>query len=239
MQISERLKAIAECVHRRTVVADVGCDHGLTSIYLLKNNIADYVIASDINEAPLKQAAENIKRYGLTEGQDITLAVSDGIKHLAGSDGVRVILASGMGGRLIIDILKELKNKPDVENNIGQLVLSPQSDIHKVRKYLVNSGYNIYDEKMLTDGGKYYTVICAQPGCPHGYREYEYRYGKVLIEKKDSVLYEYLRSELDKKKKIIADIRSHADSNVGLSETVGSLKKDISDIEIILGMYDI
>ena len=239
MQISERLKAIAECVHRGTVVADVGCDHGLTSIYLLKNNIADYVIASDINEAPLKQAAENIKRYGLTEGQDITLAVSDGIKHLAGSDGVQVILASGMGGRLIIDILKELKNKPDVENNIGQLVLSPQSDIHKVRKYLVNSGYNIYDEKMLTDGGKYYTVICAQPGCPHGYREYEYRYGKVLIEKKDSVLYEYLRSELDKKKKIIADIRSQADSNVRLSETVGSLKKDISDIEIILGMYDI
>ena len=205
----------------------------------MKNNIADYVIASDINEAPLKQAAENIKRYGLTEGQDITLAVSDGIKHLAGSDGVRVILASGMGGRLIIDILKELKNKPDVENNIGQLVLSPQSDIHKVRKYLVNSGYNIYDEKMLTDGGKYYTVICAQPGCPHGYREYEYRYGKVLIEKKDSVLYEYLRSELDKKKKIIADIRSQADSNVRLSETAGSLKKDISDIEIILGMYDI
>ena len=153
------------------------------------------MIASDINEAPLKQAAENIKRYGLTEGQDITLAVSDGIKHLAGSDGVRVILASGMGGRLIIDILKELKNKPDVENNIGQLVLSPQSDIHKVRKYLVNSGYNIYDEKMLTDGGKYYTVICAQPGCPHGYREYEYRYGKVLIENKDiNGLYELIKN---------------------------------------------
>lgn len=236
MQISERLKTIAGCVNKGNIVADIGCDHGLTSIYMIVNNIAGLVYAMDINEGPLKAALANVRVYGLDNS--IKLRRSDGVKALEAADNVQTILISGMGGQLIIDILKELKNKPDVEKNIEQLVLSPQSDLHKVREYLANAGYNIYDEQMVKDGEKYYNIICAQPGCSKDYKEYEYRYGKVLIEKRDRVLFEYLELELDKKNEIIQNIRSKSDNKERLSETVSNLKADISDIEMILGMYN-
>ena len=102
MQISERLKSIAECVNKGNIVADIGCDHGLTSIYMIVNNIAEYVYAMDINEGPLYAAHTNVKRYGLDKR--IELRISDGIKALEESDNVQTILISGMGGQLIIDI---------------------------------------------------------------------------------------------------------------------------------------
>ena len=37
-------------------VVDVGCDHGLLSIYIYLNKKNVSVIASDINEKPLKEA---------------------------------------------------------------------------------------------------------------------------------------------------------------------------------------
>ena len=236
MQISERLRSIAECVNKGNIVADIGCDHGLTSIYMIVNNIAEYVYAMDINEGPLYAAHTNVKRYGLDKR--IELRISDGIKALEESDNVQTILISGMGGQLIIDILKELNNKADVAKKIEQLVLSPQSDIHKVRKYLTNSGYDIYDERMLADGGKYYNIICALPGYSKEYKEYEYQYGKVLIEKRDRVLCEYLKMVMDKKNQIIQNLQSGADNNKKLSDTVCILKAELSDIENILEMYN-
>lgn len=235
MQISDRLKTIADCVNRGNIVADIGCDHGLTSIYLIDNNIAAYVYAMDINDGPLKSAKANIRHYGFES--NIELRISDGIKALDASDNVQTILISGMGGQLVIDILKELNNKPDVEKNLNQLVLSPQSDLHKVRQYLITSGYNIYNEIIIFDGGKYYNVICATPGKVQKYKTYEYKYGKILIEKRDAVFYEYLQNELKKKNNILLKIQTVSDSSERINETAKELKREINDINNILKMY--
>ena len=42
-----------------------------------------------------------------------------------------------------------------------QMVLQPQSDISRVRKYLLELGYAIEKEAFLQEEGKYYTVIFA------------------------------------------------------------------------------
>ncbi|MFA6940089.1 MAG: tRNA (adenine(22)-N(1))-methyltransferase TrmK, partial [Clostridiaceae bacterium] len=49
MDISKRLIAIAEKVDKCKTVLDIGTDHGYIPIYLIKNNICNNVIASDIN----------------------------------------------------------------------------------------------------------------------------------------------------------------------------------------------
>jgi hypothetical protein len=56
LPISDRLLACAGFVCKGDRVADVGCDHGYLSIYLLTNGIAKSCIASDINEQ-MKMAA--------------------------------------------------------------------------------------------------------------------------------------------------------------------------------------
>ena len=47
---------MAHQVESHGVTADIGCDHGFTSIYLLEQGLADHVIAMDINEGPLQRA---------------------------------------------------------------------------------------------------------------------------------------------------------------------------------------
>ena len=56
MTLSRRLKAIADKTPASDVVADIGTDHGYIPVYLIKKNIAQLVIASDISEASLAKA---------------------------------------------------------------------------------------------------------------------------------------------------------------------------------------
>ena len=54
IRLSKRLQAVAHQVKSHGVTADIGCDHGFTSIYLIEQGLADHVIAMDINEGPLE-----------------------------------------------------------------------------------------------------------------------------------------------------------------------------------------
>ena len=52
-KISKRLLSIADFVSEDDELVDVGCDHGLLSIYLISNKKCKRVIASDINKNAL------------------------------------------------------------------------------------------------------------------------------------------------------------------------------------------
>lgn len=188
MQLSERLGAVAAFVTPGSIVADVGCDHAYTSIYMAENKIASHIIAMDINEGPVRIASDNVNAYNMQKY--IEVRQSDGLKSLAASDNIDTVLISGMGGNLMIDILKS--NNP-VMSSVKELVLQPQSDICRVRHYLHDNGFKIIREKMVVDGGKYYTVIKAARGQQTFDREYEYIYGKYLIEECDEVFVNYLK----------------------------------------------
>ena len=53
VKLSKRLEVVASCVGSGGTVADIGCDHGFTSIYLTENKMAKCGIAMDINKGPL------------------------------------------------------------------------------------------------------------------------------------------------------------------------------------------
>lgn len=52
LQISKRLKAVAEFVGKGLVLADVGCDHGYIPIYLIQKKQIPRAIAMDVNQGP-------------------------------------------------------------------------------------------------------------------------------------------------------------------------------------------
>ena len=197
MQLSQRLKAVADYVEKGSLVADIGCDHAYTSIYLIQNNIASHIIAMDINKGPLEKAKANIQGYGLS-GR-IETRLSDGMEKLCENE-VDTVLISGMGGALITNILTK---RLDIVTACKSLILQPQSEIHLVRRFLHEHHFKIAEETMLVEEGKYYVVIHAVPGGEVYQKEAEYQYGKFLLVKKDSTL----KSFLNKEKTVLENIK--------------------------------
>ena len=63
--IDNRLKSLTKYVDKNDYIIDIGCDHALLDIYLVKNKIANNIIVSDISNNALKQGINNIKKYNL------------------------------------------------------------------------------------------------------------------------------------------------------------------------------
>ena len=191
MQLSNRLLAAAGMVTKGNIVADVGCDHAYTSIYLCQEGISPRVIAMDVNKGPLKGAKEHVEQAGLVQQIDIRL--SDGLQKLAPGEADTVLLC-GMGGLLMIKILSDY---PEVTASLKELVLQPQSEIGEVRKFLHKQGYRITKEHMLKEEGKFYVMMRAEPcDVPQQYAgECAYLYGQLLLEEKNDVLREFLNRE--------------------------------------------
>ena len=63
IKLSQRLEMLGSLVPRGQAVADIGTDHGYLPIYLIQKGISPRVIASDVNQGPLKITRENLRRY--------------------------------------------------------------------------------------------------------------------------------------------------------------------------------
>ena len=100
LKMSVRLKEIAELLRcpEKLKVADVGCDHGYVSIYLVTHGIAKECIAMDVRSGPLSGAKDNIDEYGLSDS--IRTRLSDGVKELKQGEADALVIA-GMGGNLM------------------------------------------------------------------------------------------------------------------------------------------
>lgn len=200
MQLSKRLTKVAEFVTNGSKIADIGCDHAHTSIYLVEQNRIASSIAMDINEGPIKRAIENISLYGYED--KIKTRLSDGAKKLRKGEA-DTILISGMGGGLIKKILTESEA---VIRDVSELVLQPQSEISEVRRCIHGLGFKIVKEDMLTEDNKHYTIMKAKKGEEAYNKEIEYRYGKLLLEQKNPSLKEFLMYGINSFSTIIEEL---------------------------------
>lgn len=157
-KISDRLIRVAELVPEGSRLADVGTDHGYVPIWLLEKGIIPSAIAMDVNRGPLLRARENRDRYGYQKVMELRL--SNGLEKLRPGEADTVLIA-GMGGPLMIQILEDGREN---SQGVSAWVLQPQSEIPSVRRYLITHGFNIVDEIMLIDEGKYYMAMKALPG---------------------------------------------------------------------------
>ena len=65
--ISDRLKSLVKYVNTNDKAIDIGCDHALLDVFLVKNNIVNNIIVSDVSSNALEQGINNIRKYNLED----------------------------------------------------------------------------------------------------------------------------------------------------------------------------
>lgn len=191
------MKMNATLVPDKARVADIGCDHGYVAMWLVKEKNCKPVIATDVNEGPLKRAEKNIRAMKLEEM--IEVRQGDGLTVLKPGE-VDTVLIAGMGGMLMCEMLSAA---PGVLKTTQTLILQPQSDVEEVRRHLHKLGYRIDKESICLEDGKYYFAIRAVPGEEdEPYTDTEYRFSRLLAEEGGTVYRGYMRMMTDK----IADL---------------------------------
>ena len=225
VQLSNRLLAAAGMVTKGNIVADIGCDHAYTSIYLCQAGIAPKVIAMDVNKGPLVGARAHVEEAGLKEQIDIRL--SDGLQRLVPGEADSVLLC-GMGGLLMIKILSDY---PEATASLKELILQPQSEVGEVRSFLHKQGYEITKEHMLKEDGKFYVMMRAvKSEVPQQYEtECDYVYGKLLLEERNPVLAEFLDREQRLRADVLAALSGQDTENANARKE--SLGREFSLIE--------
>jgi len=199
--LSKRIEKLVELFPGARSVADIGCDHGYTSILLAKAGKAEKIIACDIGQAPLESAKKNILREGLTDR--IECRLGDGLEPIKSFEAESVLI-SGMGGPLITEILDKRIEE------FSFAVLSPQSDFANFRRFLFDR-MDILKEEYLEEGGKFYRLFLVgkkrdlhkvkkEPGEIEEEKRFrksavEWEYGWIPLQKKDPVLKRMLEKE--------------------------------------------
>jgi tRNA (adenine22-N1)-methyltransferase len=180
-------------------VADIGCDHGFVSIYLMESGKAISCLAMDVNQGPLMRAQEHIREHQLSTY--IETRLSDGAKaiNFVPAQGetpqleVDAAIIAGMGGRLMARIIRESLDK---FCRMREIVLEPQSEVGEFRRFLRENDFQIVAEDMVLEDGKFYPVIKAVPGKAAGESdELTDWLGEILLREKHPVLLQYLNKE--------------------------------------------
>lgn len=150
--------------------ADIGCDHGYCTRYMLKNNLCNTAVISDISEKCLDKARELLSAY-IAEGK-VEAVCCNGLSKI--KEDTEQVLIAGMGGEEIINILK---------NSFIPLnfVFQPMKNVRLVREYLISCGAEITVDEYFESGGKFYSVIKGKrEGKTPTYAEVNLLFGKNI-----------------------------------------------------------
>ena len=201
MELSIRLKAIASMVEKCTNVVDVGTDHGYVPIYLVKNEVIESAIASDINKGPVEKAKKNVQSNNLIH--KINCRLGSGLSTVNRGE-VQVAIIAGMGGNLIRDILEA---DLEVVKQLEYMILQPVQNAEILREYLYNIGYDILDEEICYEDGKFYEIIKAKYNTKSVILDsINYEISKVLLDKKNPVMKKFIEFKLQKYTKIYENL---------------------------------
>jgi tRNA (adenine22-N1)-methyltransferase len=194
-QLSKRLMAVSALVSKGDTAVDIGTDHAYVPIYLIQSGKIKTALAMDINEGPLERAKEHICSAGLDDV--IHTRLSNGLLALEEGEVTEgTLIIAGMGGSLVIRILKEGEA---FLSSFREIILQPQSDVAHVRVYLREAGFCIEAEDMVHDEGKYYPMMRVvkardgeQPTTDNLTQKMEDEFGPCLLKHRHPALRSFL-----------------------------------------------
>ncbi len=169
-RLPPRLAAIAQWVPAGAKLADVGTDHALLPLWLLKKERISAAIATDINALPLSRAQANARSAG---EERIRFVLCDGLAAVEPSEVDTVVIA-GLGGENIADILRR---SPWACQEGVTLILQPMSRTEMLSRAFFELGLALEKETLVEDAGRVYPIFLLRCGSMAPWQEGEYYTG--------------------------------------------------------------
>lgn len=159
--------------------ADVGCDHGYCSEYVLKNGLCEQVIFSDISKGSLQKAQTLLAPF--VDGGKAKGVLGGGFYGVPNT--TEQVLIAGMGGVEIVSILSDKKYGFMPQ----RFVFQPMHDTEKLRRYILENGGYIARDFTFEDNKFYDVLVGGKADETHltlPYTDAEYEFGRENLQEK-------------------------------------------------------
>lgn len=175
--LSTRLNKILEYVNKDDLVADIGTDHGYLLDECIKKGIK-FAQGVENKKGPYQRALLTLQPH--IDNNLLTLSLSDGLDDL--DDRIDTVVIAGMGGELISQIIDANIEKA---KRLKKLILEPNIKIYELRNYLSKNKFEIMNEEVVVDSGKFYEIIIVKYNSNSNcLTEREKMFGPILLKTK-------------------------------------------------------
>ena len=133
----------------------------------------------------------------------IDLRLGNGL-NVVNPEEINTIIIAGMGFHTIKDILSNKEKLVNVE----KIIVQSNTDVIKLRKFVISLGFKINRERLVKDSDIIYTVI----EFIRGEEKYSYEaiyFGPRILENKDELFKEYYTKKLLKYENLLLQLPSH------------------------------
>ncbi len=218
MGYSRRIETLCSLLPKSKTFADVGCDHGYCSEYMLKNELCEQAIFSDISKGSLQKAETLLKDY-VEEGRALPV-LGNGFYGVP--KDTELVLIAGMGGSEIVEILQDKKYGFMPEKFLFQ----PMHDSEKLRRYILANGGNILKDYTFKDE-KFYDVIYGERleagGNARQYSDLDFEFGYDNLRLRPIAWQEKMQKLIDNTKKYLSQENLQEESRSNLENKLKKL----------------
>jgi len=225
--LSNRLQKAAEHTVVGKAILDVGSDHAYLPIYLIQQGKIPFAIAGEVAQGPYHNAQKQVAYYSLHD--NISVRFGDGLAVLRENETVGTIFICGMGGLLILDILRDAQPLSE-HTQKARLVLQPNTKERELRQWLSNNRYRIIEEAVVEEKNKLYEIIVAEKAS-HSvhYSKEELTFGPILLKKKSPTFLKKWQKALATNETILMQLKNtnNKEKQKQILEKIEQIKKVI------------
>ncbi|MGP6139620.1 MULTISPECIES: tRNA (adenine(22)-N(1))-methyltransferase [unclassified Jeotgalibaca] len=195
-QLSKRLETAASYIQKGARLADIGSDHAYLPCNMAQQGIIEFGIAGEVVIGPFTSAKKQItasRLEGIVEAR-----LGNGLEVIQSNDLIDTITICGMGGDLIARIL-DAGYEDQKLDTVKRLILQPNNAEMKLRRWLIENGFEIIEETIIEENEKIYEIIIAEPAKQvSDYTFEDYLFGKFLRSNKNEAFIKKWQSEIHK-----------------------------------------
>ncbi len=192
MGYSKRIDILCSHLRPAKLFADVGCDHGYCTEYMLKKGLCEQAIFSDVSKGSLAKAEKLLAPF--VRAGRATPVLGDGFYGVPKT--CDEVLIAGMGGSEIVAILSDEKHGFLPE----RFVFQPMHDGEKLRRYILEEGGYLERDYTFEDG-KFYELLVGgkakDGGQGRDYTPAEYEFGRENLERMPDAFVKRMNKQIE------------------------------------------